>query len=259
MVTSTENTAAHNLHTILSQVRDSGGRTYAAAWAEALDAPWESLEFSRRHSEVTNLLLLTMRQIGAMPDRARSRTERYIPGWWAAVMQPLTNWQDNGRPPATLINQDRLDHLEAAAELISARLGGTDAAPRGGDLSQLSGQCREWLEILGSLDDVEITPALRAQLISQIQHLIWLIDHADLFGGARVAQEASSVIGSLAQASSTLTTQPENTSRWKKGFVAFVTACAIFNQAATTVQDSLEVGTGLVKEIASTVEEIRGE
>lgn len=259
MATSIENTAAHNLHSILSQVRESGSDPVSNGWVKALDASWGSAEFSKRHSEVVSLLLLTIQQIGALTERARSRSERYIPEWWMAVMQPLSNWRDPARPSENVIDQDRLDHLESTAELIYRHLEGTDAAPRGGDLSQLSEQCQEWLNILASLSDAEISTGLRAQLVSQIQHLIWLIEHEDLFGGARVAQEASSVVGSLAQATGTLTAEPENAGRWQKGLVAFLAACAIFSQAAPVVQESIELGTSLVKEIASTVEDIRGE
>ncbi|MGW0933410.1 hypothetical protein [Streptomyces sp. NPDC002666] len=259
MVTSIENTAAHNLHSILSRVRDSGSQVIADGWVSALDAPWDSVEFSRRHTEVVNLLLLTVQQIGAFPDRARLRTERHIPGWWAAVMQPMVNWRDTARTAEKVIGQNSLDHLESTAELISAHLAGTDAAPSGSDLAQMSDQCNEWLDILASLTDAEINVGLRAQLISQIQHLLWLIEHNDLFGGARVAQEASSVVGSLAQATGTLTAQPENASRWKQGFVGLLAACALFTQAAPVMQDSIEAGSGLIREIASTVEGIRGE
>ncbi|MFJ9088560.1 hypothetical protein ACIRL3_39740 [Streptomyces sp. NPDC102384] len=259
MAASTENTAAHKLHAILSTVRESGGQTYAAGWAKALDAPWDSVEFSRRHSEVINLLFLTMQQINALPDHISSRTERHITGWWTAVMQPKANWQDTARPPGNIIDQDRLDHLASTADLLATHLGGTSAAPHGGDLANLEEQCREWLNILESLEDNEISSSLRVQLISQIQHLIWLIEHEAMFGGARVTQEASAVIGELAQATQTVTTNPENSGRWRNGFLALLTACTIFTQAAPVVQASIEAGTGLYNQIENTIENIGGE
>ncbi|MFE1818391.1 hypothetical protein ACFW9S_05225 [Streptomyces anulatus] len=259
MTTSIENTAAHNLHSILDRVLQLGDEIILRGWATVLDAPWDSKEFSKRHSEVVNLLLLTIQQVEALPERARARTERYIPQWWTAVMQPTLNWGDSGRPASKIIQQVSLDHLESTAELISAHLGGTDAAPSGSDLSQLSSQCQEWLDLLGAMGDDEISAGLRAQLTSQIHHLVWLIDNKDLFGGARVSQEASTVAGSLFQATNAISAQPENSSRWKNGLLSFLAACVFFSQAAPLMQESIEAGSGLVKEIASTVEEIRGE
>ncbi|UDM01268.1 hypothetical protein [Streptomyces longhuiensis] len=257
MAASIENTAAHNLHAILSGVRQSSADSYVSGWTDALGVEWDTPEFARRHAEVVNLLQLTMRQIGALPERARQRTERYTYDWWVAVMQPLANWSDGGRRSISIIEQDRLDHLESTAELITAHLGGSAAAPLSSNLTDLATQCQEWLDILSSMDESEISSALRSELISQIQHLSWLIEHADLFGGARVAQEASGVLGSLTQAATTLTAQPETGKRWRSGIVALLAACTVFSSAASGVQGAIEAGTGLAKEITEVVQDIQ--
>ncbi|WP_158933364.1 hypothetical protein [Streptomyces sp. KE1] len=259
MAASIENTAAHNLHSILDRVRQSGGGAITQGWAAALEASWGSPEFSKRHSETVNLLLLTIQQIEALPERSRTRTERYISHWWTAVMQPKINWNDPARPSSGIIGQDALDHLEATAEIISAHLQGTNAAPIGDDLTKLTEQCHEWLALLTELSEEEISTGLRSQLISQVGHLIWLIENRELFGGARISQESSNIVGSLFQAANEITTRPENTGRWRNGLWSLLAACAIFTQSALVVQDSIEAGTGLVKEIANTVAEIREE
>ncbi|MFE9765655.1 hypothetical protein ACFYPC_14175 [Streptomyces sp. NPDC005808] len=256
---SNENTAAHHLHTILRQVRDSGGNTYSAGWAHALAAEWSSPEFARRHTEVVTLLQLTLRHLNALPERSRLRSERYINDWWVAVMQPVANWSDTNRPSQSIISQEILDHLESTAELISGNLVGSDAAPRSGDLDEIANQCKEWVELLRSMSETEISGPVRDALISQIEHLIWLIDHVELFGGARVAGEASSVIGSLTQASATLTSvQPETASRWRAGVLALLAACVFFNQAAPIIQESIDTGTDVIKGISAVVDNARG-
>ncbi|MFJ9133391.1 hypothetical protein ACIRRT_10025 [Streptomyces sp. NPDC102256] len=198
---------------------------------------------------------MTIRQIEALPERPRIRAQRHTSAWWSAVMQPMANWQDSGRPAASLINQDRLDHLESTADVISSNLEGTAAAPNSDRLEDLAKQCQDWLALLS--ESSEIAPALRDELLSQIRHLIWLIEHADLFGGARVAQEASGVIGSLTQAVSTLDVGSPARGRWMNGLLAMLAACVFFNQAAPIVQESISAGSDLVKEISTIVEQVQ--
>ncbi|MEU4876880.1 hypothetical protein [Streptomyces sp. NPDC021608] len=253
---SNENTAAHQLHMLISRVRSSSQADVALAWSEVLDAEWGSHEFARRHSEVVALLQMTIRQVTALPERARTRCERHVDAWWFAVIQPLINWRDTNRSPLSIIDDDKLDHLESTADLISGNLVGSDAAPRSADLAGIADRCNEWIELLASLSESEIDGPVRDQLISQLRHLIWLIDNAGLFGGARVAEEASTVIGSLTQTGASLVNvRDENVNRWKKALLAFVTACVVFNQASPILQQSITAGEGLVREIASVVED----
>lgn len=257
---SNENTAAHHLYTLIARVRSSTESNAASAWAEVLDAEWGSHEFARRHSEVAGLLHMTIRQVSALPERARIRCERHIGAWWVAVMQPAINWMDESRSLQSLIEDDKLDHLEFTADLISGNLAGSNAAPRSADMSEMVDRCNEWIELLGSMGEGEIDGPVRDQLISQLRHLIWLIGNADLFGGARVAEEASTVIGSLAQTGASLVNvREESANRWKKTFLALVAACVVFNQASPVLQESITVGESLVKEIASVVDDFQEE
>jgi hypothetical protein len=259
MSLSSDNSAPHHLHSILARVRASSGANYANGWAQALEAEWGSLEFSRRHSEVVNLLLDTVVQLNALPERSRERSLRYVPFWWTAVVQPQANWTDNGRNANDIITQDMLDHLEAAADIIAGSLVGSTAAPRGTDLQGISDQCREWIDLLRSMDDAEISGPVRDELVSQIEHLIWLIENVHIFGAARVSAEANRVIGSLAQASATMgNVNPDTVSRWKKAWLAFIAVCVTFNVGAPIVQESIQSGTAIVKEIAGVVDDVRG-
>ncbi|MEU2395583.1 hypothetical protein [Streptomyces sp. NPDC007369] len=258
MIYSNQNTAAHHLHEIITRVRATNG-TIAEAWASALDTEWGTHEFARRHSEVVTLLQMTIRQLGALPERSRARCERHVSAWWTAVMQPVVNWTDINRSPLGIIDDDKLDHLESAAELISGNLTGSDAAPRGGDLSEMTARCEEWIALLQSMGEDEIDGPVRAQLISQLRHLIWLVDHAGIFGGARVAEEASTVIGSLARTGATLVHMQEGSQTgWRKALLALVAACVVFNTAAPILQESITAGVGFAREIANVVQDTQG-
>ncbi|MFD3725291.1 hypothetical protein [Streptomyces sp. NPDC058671] len=256
---SSENTAAHHLHTLLSQVQGSGKNTLADGWSFALDAPWDSAEFTKRHAEVVHLMVTTIEQLNALPERARDRTLRYVNSWWHSLVQPQANWTDASRPASTIIKQDMLDHLEATADLIAGNLVGSIAAPRGIDIEGMEQQCREWLDLLRGMEDGEISGPVRDGLISQIEHLIWLIENVELFGGARVASEASRVIGSLAEASATMeNANPGTVNRWKKGWLALIAVCVAFNGGVAVVQESIDSGTSIVKEITGVVQDIQG-
>ncbi|MER6713750.1 MULTISPECIES: hypothetical protein [unclassified Streptomyces] len=255
MNVSVENTAAHHLHTLLTNVRDSGKSNLREAWCQVLGAQWESLEFAKRHSEVVTLLQMTIRQLDSLPERPRSRCERHVGSWWILVMQPILNWADTNRSPHALFDANQLDHLESTADLISGYLGGSNAAPQTSKFEEIVTQCQEWIDLLTSMGAEEINEPLRNQLISQIRHLIWLIENANLFGEARVAEEASTVIGSLAQAGATLVNvRPDNASRWKTAMLALITACVVLNQATPIIQESITAGGAIVKEITAAAE-----
>ncbi|MGC9410736.1 hypothetical protein [Streptomyces sp. DZ1-3] len=217
------------------------------------------MEFAKRHAEVMNLMVTTIEQLNALPERARERTLRYINAWWSSLVQPQINWGDTARPAKGIIKQDMLDHLEAAADIIAGSLVGSAAAPRGIDLDGIGEQCREWLDLLHGMEESEISGPIKDGLISQIEHLIWLVENADLFGGARVASEASRVIGSLAQASTTMeNANPETINRWKKGWLALIAVCVAFNGGVAVVHESIDSGTAIVKEITGVVSDIQG-
>ncbi|MFE0353213.1 hypothetical protein ACFW2I_06945 [Streptomyces nigra] len=240
-------------------MQSSGKQTYADGWALALGAEWGSMEFAKRHAEVVNLMVATIEQLNALPERARERTLRYINAWWNSIVQPQVNWGDTGRPAHGIIKQDMLDHLEAAADIIAGSLVGSTAAPRGVNFDAIADQCREWLDLLQSMEESEISGPVRDGLISQIEHLIWLVENVDLFGGARVASEASRIIGTLAQASATMeNANPETVSRWKKGWLALIAVCVAFNGGVAVVQESIDSGTAIVKEITGVVNDLQG-
>ncbi|ROQ68717.1 hypothetical protein EDD93_3194 [Streptomyces sp. 840.1] len=253
-----QSTAPHHLHSILTQVRNSGQSQYSEGWAVALEAELGSIEFSKRHAEVVNLLSLTVQQLQALPERSRERFMRYVPAWWNAVIQPKVNWADNGRAATNVASLDILDHLESAADIISTSLRGSGDAPSGSGLDGISRQCEEWIELILGLDEATIGEPLKGQLVSQLRHVIWLIEHVDLFGEARVSGETSRVIGSLVQASGVVAHRdPSSAGKWKSACVSLVAACLAFNAGVPVVQESIETGGNLVREIAAVVQDVQ--
>ncbi|MGW2018935.1 hypothetical protein [Streptomyces sp. NPDC001927] len=245
------------MYEILSRVWGSGAQNFRDGWVAVLEAEWGSGEFARRHAEVGALLSETIRQIHALPEAQRVRYSRYFPQWWTAVMQPDLSWSDRGRPASVLVGQETLDHLASAADLLETAMRGTSAAPSGSNLDELAESCRSWLEILADTSDSELPAALKNEIAAQITHLLWLIEHAELFGVARVSRETNQVLGSLTQASTMLAgVDAQAGGRWKRAFLGLVTASVVFTAGATQVQTAIEAGTGVVKEITQVVDGI---
>ncbi|MBD0709853.1 hypothetical protein BU197_16100 [Streptomyces sp. CBMA291] len=194
-----------------------------------------------------------------MPEAQRRRYSRYFPQWWSAVVQPELSWIDAGRPARRLVTQETLDHLASAADLLQSALRGTCSAPVGSNLEALKESCNDWLELLEQMPDEELVPSMREEIAAQIRHLLWLMDHAALFGTARISREATLVVGSIAQASTVVSGQDEQVAgRWKRGFITFIAASTLLATGATQLQTAIEAGSGVVKEITQVVESVSG-
>lgn len=253
-------TSPHGLYEILSRVWGSGAPNFRDGWVAVLEAEWGSDEFARRHAEVAALLSDTIQQIHALPEAQRTRYSRYFPQWWTAVVQPDLGWSDNGRPARVLVAQETLDHLASAADLLETAMRGTSAAPAGTNVQELAESCRSWLEILAETPDSELASAVKTEIVAQITHLLWLIEHAELFGVARVSRETNAVVGSLAQASTMLTgVDVQAGGRWKRAFLSLVAASVVLTAGATQLQAAIEAGSGVVKEITQVVDGISAE
>ncbi|WOX24151.1 hypothetical protein [Streptomyces solicathayae] len=173
------------------------------------------------------------------------------------MVQPELSWSDTGRPASLLISQETLDHLASAADVLGSALQGTSAAPSGTHLENLAESCRSWLEILAETSEAELPATLRTAITAQINHLLWLIEHAELFGTASVSRETNRVIGSLTQATTILTgTDVQTGGRWKRAFLGIVGASIVFSAGATQLQSALEAGSGMVKEIVQVVDDV---
>ena len=234
---------AHALHTILSTLREElSKQALQTTWAEVLDADFGSLTFARRHSEVVGLFASVAAQIEVMPDRSRERYQRHAYSWWNGVMSPVHPW-NNAINPDTLIDQNALDQLDSAAELIEVRMEGSLKVTDSDATVGLVESCREWLKAIDG--DQDIPPGLRLSLRHDLGHVIWLIENAHLFGLARVAAAGQIVVGNLATTS--LVMPPAKRGVWMERAKNFVRALVTFS----ALLQGVDVGLGLAPGAAS--------
>ncbi|MFG2750076.1 hypothetical protein [Streptomyces xanthophaeus] len=252
------NTSAHHLHEILQLVHSQPSAHATVVWQSVLNSDRGTAEFARKHAELVALLTDTVNDIQALPPQQRDRVLRYVPGWWNALVLPEHNWNAD-KSSSHVINQQSLDMLATTADLIAGNYSGTAAAPSGDNLDELRTQCEGWLILLRETPGSAIRENLTEALAAQVSHLIWLIDNSDTFGGARVAAEANSVVGGLAQAGLEIpSNQPEQHGRWQKAVYGLVVALTLFTTGSEIATNAIEAGTGLVKEITQTVEAVHG-
>ncbi|MGC5365493.1 hypothetical protein ACPXCE_28115 [Streptomyces sp. DT24] len=253
------NTSAHHLHQIFEAVlsQNSGISKLRNGWQDALGEPWGSPEFCRKHAEAVNLLTGTINEISSLPDHQQQRILRYTPAWWSALVIPDHAWHGENTI-VRLISQEALDMLASTADLIAGGRTGTAAAPRGQDLEGLRTQCEEWSTLLTEMPSDTLRDNLREGLLAQVNHLIWLIDNAATFGGSRISGQANEFVGALAQAGLEI---PERHAawrgRWGKSVYAMLVALTLFTTGSELTHKALDEGSGLVREIAQTVHEIR--
>lgn len=242
--------SAHALHRLLTQIAVSP-QPAATAWTSALEARYGTPEFARKHTEVVGLLLDTIRSIGSLPDGPASRQMTYVPAWWAAVLAPELHWRVPGEPASRSINQSDLNHLADLGDLLNALLPGTTTAPTGNpDLTALAEQAQEWLTLLRTTHD--IADPIRQVLTGQIRHLLWLIQHADLFGTAHAAQHAEAVTGALTQAGNTIT-EPAARDVWQRRAARFATALSMTVMTLAAAPPAIETVQAVADELRSTV------
>jgi hypothetical protein len=244
--------SAAALHVLLTAVVAQGKVPISHAWAKTLGADYNTPEFANRHVEVVGLLVETARNINALQQSGtRERLRGYLPAWWAGVLAPTLHWQSTEGKAQSIIAKADLDQLGTAADLLEARLTGTVAAPAGNpDLTLLGEQCQSWQSLLE--EAVEIPATLRNMLTAQLQHLVWLIELAPLFGIARVAEEAQAFAGAVVQASPQVQ-QPDRRRRWKVSAQSFVLALTSLTGTLTISQAALDAAAGNIQSLEGVI------
>ncbi|WP_326721706.1 hypothetical protein OHT59_22005 [Streptomyces sp. NBC_00243] len=260
MAVASDNTSAHFLHEILSSLHKSTEMFLSSAWGHVLEASYGTPEFCRRHAEVVNLLKDTIDGIAALPERAKARHERYIDSWWNAVISPTGNWGNSGHKPSTIIDDVGLDQLGSAADLLSIHCAGSAIAPAASDLGKLRESCEEWLQVVSALNPGELPDGIKAQLLVQIKHLIWLVDISPLIGQSRVVQESGRLVGVLANATAAA---PEGSSvggqNWREKFVALFALVAVATTGTEVVTAAIDAGQGAAAQFAGLIAGASGE
>lgn len=237
-------TDAHALHDLLDNLRACQKPLLQHAWAEVLGAPFGQPEFARRHTEAAVLLDSTLRAIEALPDpRTRSRYGSYANSWWTAVIGPTWQWGAQIKVEGVL-SQDHLNLLAAAADTISSHYAGTAAAPNSLDLARVGEQCAEWRDLLESTD---LAQSLKLGLREKLEQLQWLLDNAERFGAARVAQAGEQALGAIALASPQV--PAENQTTWKQKMTNLAGVLIILTYASDAMQKAIESGGDLVETV----------
>lgn len=239
---------ARALHTLLETV-GTGKRSPGQAWSDALGAEYLTLEFGRRYADVLALYSGTMRQVSVMPVKARERYERYALQWWMSIVAPHHSWATHV-DMSSAVDASALDQLASAADLIEARMAGSLSAPSSTNLDDLRSICEEWIEAVA--DESDLADPLRVNLLQDLQHVVWLIEHADLFGVARVAAAGEQVVGSIVLVGPTL--PPSKHGVWVERGKKLITSIAMLGAVHAGVQTTYDLARGtthLISELAT--------
>jgi hypothetical protein len=217
-------TSATALHNILADFNGSGQIIVINAWAEALQAPKGTYDFAERHAEVMGLWMDVRDEIKSLtPESLRKRLERSMLSWWNAIVLPDSDWEN--ATVRSMINPSDLDMLATVGDLVESQLGSLQSVSVDSDLNRLREECEDWLSIVGDTDEVA-DEAFRQTLLSQISHLIWLIDNASFFGIPRIVRSGDQITGTLIRATAGQG-KIKNTSRIRGRINSFVTALTL--------------------------------
>ena len=216
-------TVAPALYQLLNAVK-SKDSTLADAWVAVLDASWNSLEFARRHAEVVLLWTDLPNEIATLePESLRKRLERYMATWWTAIVQPNATWES--KTADSLVSQSDLDMLAMVGDLADSRRGSVDRTSAASSLKRLREECEAWLLLVSGNDEI-IDETFRRTLLAQINHLIWLIDNAGIFGVSQVVGRGDEITGTLIRATGRQGTI-KNTPRFRDRLNSFITALTL--------------------------------
>lgn len=231
-----QRTDAHALHALLAAVQKDNNKNLGVRWATVLDAKINTAEYSRRHAEVVHLYLRVVQQIESLPDAQRENFGPYRHLWWNAIIAPNQVWNTSSEN-IKVIEPSHLAILHNAGDVIEYRLGEV-FAPNGGSLDALRQQIAEWRDTLVTERTILTSEPLRKALIHQLEHVLWLIEHADMFGAAAITGAAQEVVGSIAVATPHVPQQQR--ANWKVKVAAVVGAIAIFNGSMSQGTTAIE-------------------
>lgn len=188
---STPASSARALHDTFAAV--DGGITASHSpyhsWKEVSGYATESSDFARYHAEVMALVGDVVEELQTLEPRQRERYAQYLPAWWAAIVRPRRDWAARA---TEIIDTPSLHLLAMLADLLESRasLTGT-TTPKAPEMHRKA--------VLLLVDDIEREADLRAsvqtQVLADLRHILWLVDHVDTFGVDRVVGAAQKVAG----------------------------------------------------------------
>lgn len=240
-------TDAHALQAILRELNNAEtGGSLQARWFKVLGSRGLGAEFVRRHAEVVALLESVIRQIATLPESSRANYEPSTVPWWQAIVAPDVSWGSGAS--SALIGDEHIRSLGALGDVLEFRLEATSAAPVGKFLDELKAQCAEWA---ASLENAGLPAGFRNLIAEGINHLTWLIENADRFGYARVAQAAEAVTGQLVMATPQVP-EPKRAT-WTERLTKWTAVLAAYSAFMGGTHMAIETTKVVVRDIESTV------
>lgn len=224
------------------------------AWSEVLGAKYGTVEFARRHTQVVGLLDDTATAIAALPKSATDRLLPHLQAWWDSVVLPGGSWAAERTVARDVISDAELESLANAADLVEAHLEGSGFATHL-VLRDIDEACVNWISLIPNAD---LPPEFEHALISQVEHLRWMISNAEIFGLSAIAREAHRTLGSVSLASKDVG-NPSIVNSWKRGCTALAVAITSWTGAATLAHEGIDSTRVVVEDVAELVDDFRGD
>lgn len=221
--------ALHNI--LLSVERESDNPHAYQAWGAIAGASVTTGEFAAFHAECAALLSEVLESLRALPAGSQTRYLKYVPSWWSALVEPRNDWA----AVKSIATTSDLDHLESLADLVEQRA----QAVRPVNVQTLS-MLRETVGfLLGHLErpDNDVPEPVRDAVVTDLSHVMWLLEKVDTFGLDHAVAAAEQVTGK------TVVAATRSRSKTLKSVAAGLVA----------VLGIIGVATGQVDEIATNV------
>lgn len=187
--------AARALHDLISEVQERFGtpniNTAYHAWVAVVGHHIETPEFARFHAEALTLLREVTEDLTTLSPASQQRYAQYLPHWWTAVVLPRADWATEG---TRVIDETHLHLLGSVADVVEER-----ALSLGPSNPQTVDMLRQGITfLLNETREVTDVPRhIRDQIVADLEHVLWLIDHVDTFGVDHTVAAVEKVTGKV--------------------------------------------------------------
>lgn len=171
--------SARALYEIIREVNDRIGNpdnsAYHAWHSVAGGLEFGSSDFAQFHAEVVELCSEVAEMVRTLSPTQQERYRQYLPSWWDALVQPRVDWAQEQKK---IISDPSLHMLAALADVEEVRASFAPSNPQTVDVLQ-----KAVLFLVEEVRDAtEIPQMLRDQIVSDLKHVLWLLNRADVFG-----------------------------------------------------------------------------
>lgn len=191
--------AARALYEVLADLDASSAQSPFHAWKEISGVSPDDPLFARHHVALLTLLDRVSRDISALPSPSRDRYTPYFASWWAALVRPRADWAT----ALPVIERANLDMLAALADLVETRDTLVSGGLVDGALEQLRALAEQVRAEAADIPDADLSASVRDQIVADMEHVLWLIDHSDTYGAVPAVQAMEMATGRIAAATTT--------------------------------------------------------